>query len=61
MTQFITFGEIADIATSDDEGSRVLDGIVFRKMTEIEGDAWITGEHTFIVDDRDPLRYGFVI
>lgn len=40
MTQFITFGEIADIATSDDEGSRVLDGIVFRKMTEIEGDDW---------------------
>jgi proline racemase len=28
-------------------------------VTEIEGDAWITGEHTFVVDDRDPLKHGF--
>ena len=27
-------------------------------VTEIEGSAWITGEHTFIVDERDPLRNG---
>ena len=27
-------------------------------VTEIEGAAWITGEHTFIVDERDPLRNG---
>jgi proline racemase len=28
-------------------------------VPEIEGSAHITGEHTFIVDDRDPLREGF--
>jgi trans-L-3-hydroxyproline dehydratase len=28
-------------------------------VPEIEGSAWITGEHTFIVDDDDPLKYGF--
>jgi proline racemase len=30
-------------------------------VTEIEGDAWITGEHAFVVDDRDPLKDGFRI
>jgi proline racemase len=28
-------------------------------VTDIEGSAWITGEHTFILDDRDPLKHGF--
>lgn len=28
-------------------------------VPEIEGQAWITGEHTFLIDDRDPLRAGF--
>jgi proline racemase len=28
-------------------------------VTDIEGSAWITGEHTFVLDDRDPLRNGF--
>lgn len=28
-------------------------------MTEIAGSAWITGDHTFVVDDRDPLKGGF--
>lgn len=28
-------------------------------VTEIEGSAWITGEHTFVIDDRDPLKEGF--
>jgi proline racemase len=28
-------------------------------VTEIEGSAWITGEHTFFIDDDDPLRDGF--
>jgi proline racemase len=28
-------------------------------IPEIEGSAWITGEHTFLVDDEDPLRAGF--
>ena len=30
-------------------------------VPEIEGSAWITGEHTFIVDERDPLKNGFRI
>jgi len=28
-------------------------------VTEIEGSAWITGEHSFVIDDRDPLKDGF--
>jgi proline racemase len=28
-------------------------------VPEIEGSAWITGEHTFYVDEEDPLRDGF--
>jgi proline racemase len=30
-------------------------------IPEIEGSAWITGEHTFLVDEDDPLREGFRI
>jgi trans-L-3-hydroxyproline dehydratase len=30
-------------------------------VPEIEGSAWITGEHTFLVDDEDPLKNGFRI
>jgi proline racemase len=30
-------------------------------VTEIEGTAWITGEHTFFVNEDDPLREGFVV
>ena len=30
-------------------------------VPEIEGSAWITGEHTFFVDEADPLRAGFRI
>ena len=30
-------------------------------VPEIEGSAWITGEHTFVIDQRDPLREGFRI
>jgi proline racemase len=30
-------------------------------VPEIEGSAWITGEHTFIVDESDPLSEGFRI
>jgi len=30
-------------------------------VPEIEGSAWITGEHTFLVDERDPLKEGFRI
>jgi proline racemase len=28
-------------------------------VPEIEGSAWITGEHTFLIDGEDPLREGF--
>jgi proline racemase len=28
-------------------------------VPEIEGEAYITGDNTFIIDERDPLRYGF--
>ena len=28
-------------------------------IPEIEGEAYITGENTFLIDDEDPLRYGF--
>jgi len=30
-------------------------------VPEIEGSAWITGEHTFLIDEEDPLREGFRI
>ena len=30
-------------------------------VPEIEGSAWITGEHTFLIDQRDPLRDGIRI
>ena len=28
-------------------------------LPELEGAAWITGEHVFLVDDEDPLKAGF--
>ena len=28
-------------------------------VPEIEGEAYITGENTFIIDERDPLKFGF--
>jgi proline racemase len=28
-------------------------------VPEIEGEAWITGEHTFVIDGNDPLGRGF--
>ena len=28
-------------------------------VAEIEGNAWITGEHTFLLDDDDPMREGW--
>ena len=30
-------------------------------VPEVEGSAWITGEHAFVVDEEDPLRQGFRI
>jgi proline racemase len=28
-------------------------------IVEIEGSAWITGEHTFLLDEDDPMREGW--
>ena len=28
-------------------------------LPEVEGEAYITGENVFLIDDVDPLRYGF--
>jgi proline racemase len=41
--------------------SRTVVGEYQAIVPEIEGSAWITGEHTFIVDDDDPLKNGFRI
>jgi len=41
--------------------SRTVVGDLQAIVPEIEGSAWITGEHTFVVDQRDPLRDGFRI
>jgi proline racemase len=30
-------------------------------VPEIAGSAWITGEHTFLIDEDDPLKHGFRI
>jgi proline racemase len=30
-------------------------------VPEIEGSAWITGEHTFVLDEGDPLQDGFTV
>jgi proline racemase len=30
-------------------------------VPEIEGTAWITGEHMFLMDPADPLCGGFVV
>lgn len=28
-------------------------------VPEIEGEAFVTGESAFVIDERDPLRFGF--
>lgn len=30
-------------------------------VPEIQGSAWITGEHTFVVDESDPMQDGFLL
>lgn len=30
-------------------------------VTQLEGAAWVTGEHTFLLDDDDPLGEGFTV
>ena len=38
---------------------RVTVGELEAIVPEIEGEAFITGEHTFLIDERDPLKEGF--
>ena len=38
---------------------RTVVGDVPAVVPEIEGTAWITGEHTFLIDEDDPFREGF--
>lgn len=40
------------VERSEHDGRRVV-------VPEIEGGAWTTGEHTLVLDEDDPLRYGF--
>lgn len=30
-------------------------------VAQVDGQVWMTGEHTFVVDDEDPFRDGFVL
>jgi proline racemase len=36
-------------------------GDVSALIAEIEGSAWITGEHTFLIDEDDPMREGWSV
>jgi proline racemase len=44
------------LQTPNDKGAN---GGIEAIVPEIEGEAFITGENTFLIDERDPLRYGF--
>ncbi|WP_052502490.1 proline racemase family protein [Halarcobacter anaerophilus] len=30
-------------------------------VPQVTGSAYITGEHTFLIDEKDPLKYGFFL
>ncbi len=30
-------------------------------VTDVSGSAWITGDHAFVIDERDPLKRGFSV
>jgi proline racemase len=30
-------------------------------VPEIRGSAWVTGDHTFVVDESDPMQDGFYL
>jgi proline racemase len=47
--------QTANFQTSQTACPQTIEAII----PEIEGEAYITGEHTFVIDDRDPLQYGF--
>ena len=41
--------------------ARTMVGEMPALSVEIEGTAWITGEHIFLMDEEDPMREGFVV
>jgi trans-L-3-hydroxyproline dehydratase len=41
--------------------TRTMVGDYHAIVPEIEGSAWITGDHTFLIDEHDPLKEGFRI
>jgi 4-hydroxyproline epimerase len=41
--------------------SRTMVGVLPAIVAEVEGRAWITGEHTLLTQDDDPFREGFTI
>jgi trans-L-3-hydroxyproline dehydratase len=52
---------IVDTTISGRVAGRTQVGDYAAIVPEITGDAWITGEHTFLIDERDPLREGIRI
>jgi proline racemase len=40
------------------EGETTVEGVT-AIIPRLEGKAFITGENSFVIDERDPLRYGF--
>jgi len=52
-------GKTSGKTSVTDGGARLQVGDYPAIRTEVDGEAWITGEHTFLVDDADPLRHGF--
>jgi trans-L-3-hydroxyproline dehydratase len=49
----------ANSQESNSQSSNIQEESIEAIIPEIEGEAWITGEHTFIIDERDPFREGF--
>jgi proline racemase len=50
---------VAGTALAARVAARTMLGDVEAILPEISGSAWITGEHTFMVDENDPLKEGF--
>ncbi|HVL68854.1 MAG TPA: proline racemase family protein [Vicinamibacterales bacterium] len=52
-------GRVAERTTLPIPNSTTPDSRLEAIVPEIEGEAYIIGESTFIIDERDPLKYGF--
>ncbi|MGE0448286.1 MAG: proline racemase family protein [Vicinamibacterales bacterium] len=59
--QPLTFEGLAGQRLTVRLGARVSVGGYEAVVPEIEAEAWITGEHTFVVHDGDPLALGFTL